>query len=123
MGHKNYHKYSENKKNSESIPVPVEELNPLASEAEETVTEVFENVIDEAINDETVIVEEVKGYLTNCSKLNVRSKADKNAAVLCILSDDAEVIIDLENSTNEFYKVCTSAGVEGYCMKNFIAIK
>ncbi len=129
MGHKNfYHKYSENQNKSEFNTVSEEELNPLAVESEETVAEVFENVIEETINEEPVVeepvvVEEVKGYITNCLKLNVRAEADKTAEILCVLEDDAEVIIDLNKSTAEFYKVCTSAGVEGYCMKKFIAVK
>lgn len=129
MGHNHnyYHKYSENKNNSELNKVTEEELNPLAVETEETVTDVFDNVINDIIIDvpkvEETKVEEVKGYITNCLKLNVRAEANKEAAVLCVLEDDAEVIIDLDNSTEEFYKVCTSAGVEGYCMKKFIAVK
>lgn len=132
MGHNHnhnfYNKYSDNKQNSEKNEVTEEMLNPLAVEAEETVTEIFENVIEETINEELinespVVIEEVKGYITNCLKLNVRAEASKAAEVLCVLEDDAEVIIDLENSTVDFYKVCTSAGVEGYCMKKFIAVK
>ena len=122
--HKNYHKFSENQNNSEfKNEVPVEELNPLSVEAEETVTDVFDNVINDIIIDVQPVVEEVKGYITNCLKLNVRAEANKDAAVLCVLEDDVEVIIDMDNSTADFYKVCTSAGVEGYCMKKYIAVK
>lgn len=121
MGKHNYHNFSQFKRPENNV-ITEEELNPLATVAEETVEEVFDNVIEEVINEEPV-VEKVKGYLTACSKLNVRAKAEKDAEVLCILDRDAEVIVDLDNSTSEFYKVCTSAGVEGYCMKKYIAIK
>lgn len=121
MGKHNYHNFSQFKRPENNV-VTEEELNPLATVAEETVEEVFNNVIEEVINEEPVI-EEVKGYLTNCAKLNVRATAAKDANVLCILDRDAEVTVDLDNSTSEFYKICTSAGVEGYCMKQFIAVK
>jgi hypothetical protein len=32
-------------------------------------------------------------------------------------------MIDEKESTEEFYKVCTAAGIEGFCMKKFIAIQ
>ena len=126
MGHNNnYHKFSQFKKPENKV-VTEKELNPLAAESEEIVEEVFETVINEITeetNNENPVIEETKGYLTNCIKLNVRAEAEKDADVLCILDQDAEVTIDLDNSTAEFYKVCTSAGVEGYCMKKYIAVK
>ena len=122
MGKHNYHNFSGHFNKPENNVVTKEELNPLATVAEETVEEVFDNVIEEVINEEPII-EEVKGYLTNCSKLNVRATAAKDANVLCILDRDDEVKVVLDNNTSEFYKICTSAGVEGYCMKQFIAVK
>ncbi len=64
-----------------------------------------------------------KGVVCNCLSLNVRSKPDPEAEVAFVLSALTEVQVFPESSTNEFYKVYTSAGVDGYCMKEFIALK
>jgi hypothetical protein len=58
------------------------------------------------INEESQNSEDVKiGFVTNCKKLNVREKPKTDSA------------------TEEFYKVFTVAGIEGFCMKNFITIQ
>jgi len=40
--------------------------------------------------------------------------------VICTINCHAEVEIDELESTDDFYKICTASGVEGYCMKKFI---
>lgn len=83
-------------------------------------TRTVDEMIEDAVN--ALNVTDI-GIVINCVKLNVRKNADKDSEVLCVIEKDAEVIIDLENSTDEFYKVCTSSGVEGYCMIKYIEIK
>jgi hypothetical protein len=39
-----------------------------------------------------------------------------------VIEQGAEVAINKEESTAEFYKVCTASGVEGFCMKKFITV-
>ena len=63
-----------------------------------------------------------KGVVSDCAKLNVREAAKPDAEVICVITRDTELVIDERASTREFYKVCTAAGVEGFCMKRFIAI-
>lgn len=60
------------------------------------------------------------GRVVDCVKLNVRKMPNRNSDVLAEVKAGSEVMIDEENSTYEFYKVCTESGIEGYCMKNFI---
>lgn len=60
------------------------------------------------------------GIVSNCTKLNVREKPTKASEVKCVLNEGTEVIIDIEKSTNTWYYVTTSSGIEGYCMKEFI---
>lgn len=62
------------------------------------------------------------GIVVGCARLNVRKKPNADAEVLHIIERSAKVIIDEENSTKNFYKVCTEVGAEGYCMKQFIEI-
>ncbi len=72
-------------------------------------------------NDE---IEGIKiGLVSNCKKLNVREKPTVEAPVVCEIDCQTELMIDEKESTEEFYKVCTVTGIEGFCMKKFIAIQ
>ena len=64
-----------------------------------------------------------KGFVTNCKKLNVREEPKKDSAIVCEVDYQTELMIDENESTEEFYKVCTAAGIEGFCMRKFIAIQ
>lgn len=63
------------------------------------------------------------GIITNCTKLNIRKEPAMTAEILCVVDSRTEVIVNLDESTDDFYKVCTAAGVEGYCVKHFITVK
>jgi hypothetical protein len=68
--------------------------------------------------------EDVKiGFVTNCKKLNVREEPRIDSAIVCEVDYQTELMIDENESTEEFYKVFTTAGIEGFCMKNFITIQ
>ena len=67
-------------------------------------------------------VEIKTGVVTDCIKLNVRTEPNLKAEVLCELECLSRVVINEEESTDEFYKVYTSAGIEGFCMKKYIAV-
>lgn len=75
-------------------------------------------------HEESQNFEDVKiGFVTNCKKLNVREKPRTDATIICEVDYQTELVIDEKESTEEFYKVCTAAGIEGFCMKKFIAIQ
>ena len=69
------------------------------------------------------MVETVTGIVTDCAKLRVRKQPNTSAEVIQELEVSSEVVIDKTKSTAEFYKVCTAAGLDGYCMKKFITLK
>lgn len=130
---KNYHNYQnyQNKKNNNHNSRVEENKVPEKKEVQE---EVIHSIMDDyevnALAEETKVeetkVEEPKtitGVVVNCPRLRVRAAANKNAEVLCEINVDSKVLISEKESTNEFYKVCTEAGVEGYCMKQFIDIE
>ncbi len=92
---------------------------------------VINNLIDDQqnINDVNIdIIPEpevstpVIGIVTGCPRLNVRVNPRVDADVICIIERDSEVMIDEEDSTKNFYKICTEQGIEGYCMRQFISI-
>lgn len=62
------------------------------------------------------------GIVTDCTRLNVREDPELTARIVGTIDCSVDVIVDENQSTNTFYKVCTAAGIEGYCMKKFITI-
>lgn len=118
MSH-NYTNYSTPKKDpvmDEPTPVNQEVENEQVS-ADEQTTKAAE-VVPEPEEAPTVI-----GTVVDCVRLRVRESASSNAEVICEISKDSDVLIDENESTDEFYKVCTESGAEGFCMKKFIALK
>ena len=89
----------------------------------------------ETVEDEPVTVSEEKptpkkkkpktvvGTVVNCAKLNVREQMNTSAAVLCVIPASAEVTVFVEENHPEWEHVITEDGVEGFCMKKYIASK
>ena len=61
--------------------------------------------------------------IVDCLRLSIYSKPDIDSEIVCKVRYLTEVEIDLDNSTDEFYKVYTAIGAEGFCLKKFITIK
>ena len=130
MSHnKNYSKFSQKKEN-----VNLEEIFPEteAVEADAEQEPIMDPVVEAEAEQAQEIVEESQdveeavptvGFVDNCECLRVRKESNVDSEELCIINKLSEVVIDLDNSTDYFYKVTTSEGVEGYCMKKFITIK
>lgn len=67
--------------------------------------------------------EKVIGVVTDCLKLNIRQRPYKDSEVVAIAACLDELSIDIEASTNDWYAVCTVTGIEGFCMKKFVAVR
>ena len=91
--------------------------------SEEVVNEVTEPVEVPEVPEPVAEVVTRKGIVVDCFRLNVRKKPKSNAAVLAEINKSAEVTVHEEGSTDDFYKVTTKSGVEGFCMKKYIKIK
>lgn len=78
--------------------------------------------VDEAAPAE-LIKNFASGVVTECVRLNIRKAPSPDGEVVSIIDCLTDVTVDLESSTDEFYKISTTAGVEGFCMKNYIALK
>ena len=65
----------------------------------------------------TTTIPSSKGFIDNCSKLNVRENPNIDAKVLTILNKGDKVQINSENDGwyEVFYK-----GISGFCMKEYI---
>lgn len=78
---------------------------------------------EESVEETTPTIELTIGRVTNeHAKLNIRQAPDLTAPVLIIIDHSVELLIDQNESTNDFYKVTTPEGIEGYCMKKFVTV-
>lgn len=103
MPKQNYRKMSEKPEVEQTpvtVPETVEETPVSVPESEPTVT----------------------GVVTGCGKLNIRKEPNTSATILCEVTLKSELVIDPDKSTDDWYSVCTPAGVEGFCMKKFVAL-
>lgn len=76
--------------------------------------------IPEVTPEETVML---NGVVTNCVRLNVRKAPSSSAEIVCTIPRGTEVVILEDESTDEFYKVYTASGVDGFCMKQYVAVE
>lgn len=130
MSHnKNYSKFSQKKESvnleeifpeTEAVEVNVEQ-EPIMDPVIEAEAEQAQEIVEESQEVEEAVP--TVGFVDNCECLRVREESNVDSEELCIINKLSEVVIDLDNSTDYFYKVTTSEGVEGYCMKKFITIK
>lgn len=81
----------------------------------EEILEQIEEIIPAA--PEPVVTE---GMVTGCAQLYVRSEASTDSEPLGIINRD--VVVKIVDEDGEFYSVCTETGLEGFCMKKFIAV-
>lgn len=63
------------------------------------------------------------GIATDCMVLCVRKEPSTTSEVVKEVECLSEFEIDEEESTENFYKVRTESGIEGFCMKRFVQIK
>lgn len=70
-----------------------------------------------------VSVEEKKnrtGHITGCELLNVRRDPTTSSPVIATLTSSDFVMIREKDDATDFFKVTTTKGVSGYCMKKYI---
>ena len=65
----------------------------------------------------------VSGIVVDCNRLNIRTKPSINSQPVGNVTVNSEVTINLNQSNNEWFKVITKDGVEGFCMKKYVKIK
>ena len=87
-----------------------------------------ETIIEETVETTEVVEEPAEkpipvGIVTDCSKLNIRKKANRTSDALAVVNAKTEVTIDPDYSNKEWYKVTLKDGTVGYCMKKYISIK
>ena len=110
----------------EQVEETVNEVEESTNEAEETTEEVTEEVTEPEVIvpsiENNVENNEVIGKISGFEKLYVRKEASKDSEPVGIVTDKDDLSIDVAHSTDNFYKVITSNGLEGYCVKEFVKI-
>lgn len=61
--------------------------------------------------------------VVNCLRLHIHSEPSIDSEIVCKVRYATEVVVDPDNSTEEFYKVYTAIGAEGFCEKELVIIK
>lgn len=112
MSHKKY--YTNHNSDNDQVNNTIDNIEK-DIEAETETTESVE--LEETTEEESSV-----GMVSGCTKLNIRVKPDINSDVVCVVSKDTVVIIDLEESTNDWYRVFTESGFNGFCMKQYITV-
>ena len=108
MSHKNYSMFSKKIENDENVVNKNLETNTITTE---------ESQIIGLEQNKTI------GIVNGCERLNIRLKPNKESDILCVIDKSVNLCIDVNNSTEDFYKVVIPVGIEGYCMKQFITIQ
>lgn len=133
MSKHNYSQYSNKKKTNYDRPqTPIEEVEAVTTvsapaEPAEIKME-YETPVEHVYVNETVEApkpfrKRTSGTVIGCNRLNVRANPDGDSDIAAVIIRDSEVNIDLVDSTKEWFKVTTTAGVEGYCMRKFVSAK
>lgn len=65
----------------------------------------------------------VTGVVTDCLRVAVYREPRANSGIVKVVTALTRVTVDLEKSTDGFYRISTSKGIQGYCMKKFIAVR
>lgn len=87
--------------------------------AKNKTTNISVDTVDEVIKGEALLT----GVVTDCFRLNIRKKPDKNADIVTVVDLLTQLKVDEGKSTDDWYHVLDSNGNSGYCMKQYVAIK
>lgn len=86
-----------------------------------------EEIVTTDVQNEEVVEEAPKkviGIVSNCGKLNVRSKPNSTAIIVNVLNVGDEIEIIMDKSTSDFYRVqALDLSFGGFCMTDYITIK
>lgn len=54
---------------------------------------------------------------------NIYSEPDTISEIIYVIRESSEVLVDMLESTDMFFKIVTAFGAEGFCLKNFVTLK
>lgn len=77
----------------------------------------------EGIEEIGAAVEPKFGIVSNCKKLNIRVEPNIESEILCVVDAGDRLMIDPANSDEGWLNVFINAGIEGFCMKEYVEIE
>lgn len=132
--YKDYSKYNYDPNDNQAVSRAIVAQADEARKAREALIAQAENEPEEEVVEEPAVevVEElpvIEGdgneplVGTTTTKLNIRSNPAVQADnVVTVVNEGTVVMIDYPVAEGDWYKVYTEAGVEGYCMKQFVKV-
>lgn len=122
MNYNNYSKSNKNSRQNHTIREPIDKTAPIKEHIEPTICESIDKKVPTKEHVEHKFVE---GVVTDCIALNIRNRPSIDADVIHIADAGCRVTIELEHSTDEWYRVVKifNEEVYGFCMKKFIKLE
>jgi hypothetical protein len=65
----------------------------------------------------------VVGVVNDCLRMAIYKEPRANSKVITVVTALTKVAVDVDKSTEGFYRVSTPKGAQGYCMKKFVAVR
>lgn len=133
MSNKNYRNYQNYQKGKEQTPDPepaVGQIEENSPDPETVIEPTEENSPDpESVDntdntDDTVESEPVKTEIgkVNCIRLKIRNKPSMGGSIVCLARVGDELTIDRSKYYDEWLKVTTVDGLEGFCRQDFVTV-
>lgn len=94
----------------------------IKSKERDTITNTTESATATTVVEDTKEPVTVVGMIVNCDRLRLRKTPCVKDNVIGELDSGDVLVIDMDASIGEFYKVTTSTGISGFCMKKFVKI-
>lgn len=101
----------------------------VTEENKEEVTEAIEeaatntDIIEETNTTTDTIEEYITGTVTNCMSLNIRKEPKADGEIVCKVPVNTLLVITPSESTDEWLRVFSETGANGYCMKKYVTVK
>ena len=118
MSKHNYSQYSSNKKTAAGNKSEDKSTMTVVEPSKPTEPVLVRETVDTVKLPKTVV-----GSVANCNKLNVRVAPVAGAEIVTVIEAGTKVIINVAESTDEWFSVRignNAEGYNGYCMKKFI---
>ena len=92
--------------------------------ASEKVEDIFDVEIQESTEPAAVHQEvPMVGVVADCLRLNIRAYPSNLSAVVGNVTCLSEVLVTESESVGDYYKITTSDGTTGFCMKKYIVFR
>lgn len=61
-----------------------------------------------------------KGIIAGCVNTEILYEPKPYSEIKCLVNSLTDIIVDIDKSTEEYYFICTSSGIEGFCHRKYV---